>query len=266
MKQFKFSMLALIVLMGVSFSSCIKSDDGDESYTLEHLVKVRNGYAGTYFTDAAGNQLHPTLLSLTEVEGKGFKPLQTKMAYIYYKIAETGTTDTKGTEGGKKIVAIELLGAVSMDGDQIITEEGSEDDVEATAPILGLEYEGTVRLTPFMFDDNTLVLPVFWLMGNGNELLAQHKFTIVFHPEKVEEGATEMVLQLRHDKGEDTKNDVRTWVWRCYDISTMLLEFTARAGVEKPAKITIETMESMTSVNITDPTCKKNTYSISYDK
>lgn len=266
MKQLKFSMLALIVLMGISLSSCIKSDDNGGDYTRELLAQVRTGYVGTYFVDALGNQLFPTAASLLEIESKGFKPMQTHMAYIYYKVLKINTP-TAATENTKRTIDIELLGAISMDGDALITEEGSGDDVPATAPIIGAEFEnGMTRLAPFAFDEHTIVLPLFWRGGSDKESFAQHKFTLVFHPEKVQKDATEMVLQLRHDKGTDTKSEARTWVWRCYNINDMLLEFISRAGVEKPAKITIETVESDSSIDINHASCKKNSYSIVFNK
>lgn len=66
MKQLKFLMVALTLLMGISFTSCLNSDDGeyDDIYGM-----VLVNYMGLLsFEDAAGNTYQPTLASVTQFE------------------------------------------------------------------------------------------------------------------------------------------------------------------------------------------------------
>ena len=64
MKQLKFLMVALTLLMGIAFTSCLNSDDGEYD-DIYGMVLVNNYMGLLSFEDAAGNTYQPTSASVT---------------------------------------------------------------------------------------------------------------------------------------------------------------------------------------------------------
>ena len=79
MKQVKILMLALVVLMGVGFTSCMDSGEAAPQQWAG-VVKVNDRIGYVTFTDAAGIELIPTnTIPVT---------LNARMAYIYCQVDE----------------------------------------------------------------------------------------------------------------------------------------------------------------------------------
>ena len=64
MKQLKFLMVALTLLMGISFTSCLNSDDGEYD-DIYGMVLVNNYMGLLSFEDAAGNTYPVSYTHLT---------------------------------------------------------------------------------------------------------------------------------------------------------------------------------------------------------
>ena len=239
MAKFKIWMVALTLIMGVSFTSCMNSDESESPFDGAGMFYVVNSYMGSYFEDPAGNKLHPTSASVLAMETNyGFKMSETKLAVIYYKFVKEET-------------------AAACDGPDLITTETQvemEESVTENAPIVSLTptvNDGyTYReLKPAFYDKKTLVLPIAWRMENSSEKLAQHKFNLVYVTSDTENSATDLVLYLRHDRGTDEKTDVGTYTQDGYNIEEAIAHFAGITGKE-PKNVIIKSKNSETDSKI----------------
>ena len=136
MKQLKFLMVALTLLMGISFTSCLNSDN-DYAPTVGGFVKVGGGMFGTTFTMLDGaTTISPTAASLTQAESNmGFKYSNTNIAYVIGTYDETLNPDPINN---KEYKSVSLTYAVSLDDKVLITERGASNDSVNKAPIIDL--------------------------------------------------------------------------------------------------------------------------------
>lgn len=258
MKQVKFWVLTLVVLIGVGLTSCMNSDNNTTSAGYA-VVKVRSTFGTTYFEDVNGFKLYPSMISLSEMEASpiNFKTSSTNMAYIGYQY-DTSTQPI--TENTTKL-NVELFYAVGLDTKfELVNEPGALNDSIAKAPILSLKgtLDGAYAFEPIMFDDNTLLLSVNYYMNN--EL---HYFTLVSYANSKEESenGNTITLYLRHNNGEDTSTNATSLgylsrypyvFYKAFDLSSLRL---------KPGdKLIIKTMESPNSVKLED--AKENSYEV----
>lgn len=247
MKQLKFLMAALLMVMGVTLSSCL--DSGEPDKTQSHFARVKQGDIASgyspYFEDYLGNKLIPTISSLTQVEADGFKMSSSDFVIIKYEPVEV--------EGAAKAKAetvtqtINLLSAVCVDGPApfiVESDEEMENTVEESAPIFALTYGGTYSpYLPSLYDKEILFLPIYYKMENKAEQLKQHKFNLVCSLEGVTSESSEIVFYVRHDKGTDDKTDALNLNLGGYNIRTAVARFAALTGNE-PKKIVVKVKET----------------------
>lgn len=262
MKQLKFMMVALTLLMGLSLTSCLNSDDTSDN-TRQGLFRVK-GYMGmNYFEDTAGNKLYPTSASLTSVESSSsFKMSSTNLAYIQYRMVETEAS-TKA-ETTPESYNITLSAAAALDGLTPIMAENTaemESTVPENAPIVTIGMENTAFNVPFLYDKETLFLPIVFRQANNESVVEQHKMRLVCNREEIEAGDTELVLYLRHDRGTDEKTDVMNYAYQGFNITEIVNEFTNITGGE-PAKVTLSVKE--TGTYATEMPAASTTYSADF--
>ena len=136
---------------------------------------------------------------------------------------------------------------MACDGPEPVIAEDLEDmenRVTENAPIVsltptvnnGISY---TELKPFLYDLNTLVLPIAWRMENNSEKISQHKFNLVYVESETEAGDGDMVLYLRHDRGTDEKTEAGTYTQDGYDIEEAVGLFKDKAGNE-PQRLIIK--------------------------
>ena len=253
-KKIKFLTIAFALLMGISFTSCLKSDSSESTYDGMGFVRV-GGY-GTYFYDSAGNKLYPTSASLLEMETNySFKMSTTNLAYIVYKLVDTNSGSSKAAESTSKNYNVKLVSAISYDGIDPITVSTSEElsDVTENAPIVTLKPQDSYgsQFSPLFFDSETLIIPIQWRMENKTETFAQHKVRLVYVEADTKQGDTNMILYLRHDRGTDEKTDVIASSYEGYNISSIIYQFKSIAGAS-PKTITVKAKEASTGSTLPD--------------
>lgn len=247
MKQLKFLMVALTLLMGIAFTSCLNSDDGeyDDIYGM-----VLVNYMGLLsFEDAAGNTYQPTLASVTQFEANSsLKISDSRMGIILGKSIEPETNEKSKTTNFtlKNFQPISFANAVvSMTAESLVV------DAPETAPVITLKLEnGSVQ--PFLYNKDILVTPIAWRLQNDNDKFKMHKFALACVLDEIEVGATDLVFYLRHDKGADDKTDVYYSNWYGYDIKNALERFKEKAG-NLPTKLVIKSHESGNNSNTEIP-------------
>lgn len=250
MKQLKFLMVALTLLMGISFTSCLNSDSNSDN-TQGHFARVKQGDMTTgytpYFEDFVGNKLLPTTASLTQIEANGdFKMSSSNFAFITYKLVETEGTTKSESEVTPSSYDITLLTAVACDGPTPImveSDEAMENTVVENAPIFTLIYNTGYSYSPFLYDKETLFLPIYYKMENKVEQVKQHKLNLVCNFEGITSESTEIVFYVRHDRGTDEKNDVLNVAYNGYNIKTAIARFSALTGNE-PKKVVVKVKET----------------------
>lgn len=254
MKQLKFLIVAFTLLMGVSLTSCLKSDDNSNK-PYAHFVRVAEGTTvdgyQRHFEDYIGNKLYPTNASLLQVEAaSNFKMGTTHFAYIQYKAVESEKKTKTGTETAKSL-DINLLSAVTCDGPEPLMAKNKADMERLAvenAPILSLNYGS--GFAPFLFDKKTLFLPIYYKMENKTEQVPQHKHRLVCNLEDITSGITDLVFYVRHDRGTDEKTEAINVAHNGYDISAVVEHFVEVTGAE-PKNIIVkvkETGENLTTM------------------
>lgn len=228
MKQLKFLMVAPTLLMGVSFTSCLNSDDNYDR-TQGHFVRVKGGYA-SYFEDIVGNKLFPTAASLINVEANSdFKMSSTNFAFITYTLVEDEGKTKAETGMEASSYSIELLSGVAYDAPMPILAERDEDMENVAlenAPIVSLIVSGSPYV-PFLYDEETLFLPIFYQMENKVEQQKQHKLNLVCSLEGITSESTDITFYVRHDCGTDKKKEAMNVAYSGYDIRMAVERFKA---------------------------------------
>lgn len=248
MKQLKFLMVALTLLMGISFTSCLNSDDGEYD-DIYDMVLVNNYMGLLSFEDAAGNTYQPTPASVTQFEANSsLKISDSRMGIILGKSIEPETNEKSKTTNFtlKNFQPISFANAVvSMTAESLVV------DAPETAPVITLKLEnGSVQ--PFLYNKDILLTPIAWRLQNDNDKFKMHKFALACVLDEIEAGATDLVFYLRHDKGADDKTDVYYSNWYGYDIKNALERFKEKAG-NLPTKLVIKSHESGNNSNTEIP-------------
>ena len=201
MKQIKTLLLAQILFMGIFLSSCMES--GDYTPTGGGVVEVLDRYGYTYFKDFGGVTIDPLQNTVSSVESSmGFKPAQTKIAYILYSYPQEGN---EALITDKKINNATLTYAVALDAKtERVATEGAANDSINTAPIIRLR-----SLMSSSTDSNDALY-----LHNGRYLMTgaeyyfsfskQHHLTMVYYPEEQVEG--KLILHLRHSGDPEAAN------------------------------------------------------------
>lgn len=194
MKQMKIWVLALIVLVGVGFTSCMNSDDNSTSSWMGPVEVSYSPYDRTTSFKFGELIISPTNTSLATVEKQyNFKPSTTRMAYIAF---EYSTDEGSGNETAtNKLQNVVMNYAVSLDETvERVTEKGASNDSIATAPI--------IRMTDVMAstqNENGFYILHDRYLFTGLAYFVQekaHSFTLVNYPnEEVEEGTVKFYLR-----------------------------------------------------------------------
>lgn len=263
MKQVKILMLALVVLMGVGFTSCMNGDD-DTTVRQDAFVKVVSSMGVTWFEDANGFRYYASATSMATMKSTyGFDPSSGDMAYIIYQYDSATQPVTENTTSLKDL---QLVYAMGLDATvESVAEKGASNDSIAKAPIRSLD--GTIgssyKYEPFMFDESTLLLQIDYFMGIDGIL--SHYFTLVYYPNEPAEENT-IKLYLRHNNGKDTSTNYTSVnfsgqypfvFYKAFNLSKLNV-----TPINTDTKIIIETQVNNTNIDLED---KNNTSSKTYE-
>ena len=201
MKQIKVMMIAIMVMIGVGFTSCMES----EEYTPQGVgtVEVISYLGLTYFKDLSGVEIHPTSSSLAAMESQyKFNSSGTRIAYILYEFSNEGNENMAAS---KKITNAVLKYAVSLDGTvEEVSEAGNPNDSITTAPIISIDNLSTTTGEEgfFIINDRYIFAGINYFYQKKS-----HQFTLVYYSTEQEEG--KLKLHLRHS-GTPEDNNVTT--------------------------------------------------------
>lgn len=257
MKQVKFLAVALTILMGVTFTSCMNGEENTVQTPTE-FVKVESDFPLTFKT-AYGIKL---VAQNTPIE---FEPYSTKIAILQYRF----DTATQPIDQNTKKINVEVLYVEGVDGKcyEVATET---DYSAANAAIMTMEIPtqyGSIK--PAYFDKNYLVLPIGYRYKDVDgdalkEELKKHNFDLIYVTEKTKVGDTEMKLYLRHiiADSETTERKKTTYTYKAYDLSAAISQFENQSK-EKLNSIKIYTQENQNSDKLGEE-AQENNYPLDY--
>ncbi|MCE8558004.1 hypothetical protein K0F60_05335 [Bacteroides fragilis] len=263
MKQLKLMVLALTLLMGTMFTSCMDSgENGPQQWS--GVVKVNNGMFGMTFTDIGGLELIPSVQPTTSISSK--------MASIYCTIDE-GQEINQNT---KKVSVTLLQEPVGIDAPTSIASEiGGAGDIISNAPVASLEFTSGYKFSPYQFDENTLVVPVLFRVKSdvtsAEDLQAElnkHSFTLVCCTNEITSDASTLKLYLRY-KVEDSKEEIEKRskigsLYKAYDIEEALGIFKAKTK-NNPTKVVIMAQQNEYNNKLEDSSATQDkAYEIEY--
>lgn len=271
MAKFKNWMVALTLIMGVSFTSCMDSEDNSmRSGTV--MAKLHDGgfmgMSDYYFETLDGITIRPTSASIKDVEAAGFKFSESngEIVQIWY---QWDSEEVIIPEGATEVEGVTLAGISSLDSPvEIVYNKGEANDSISDTPIISLEYEvnSEYKYEPYYWDRTTLVLPIEYYLQSK-----PHSFTLVFYPE---EERTDGVakLYLRHRKGGDsmTTYSLTSWAYflnggySLYCRSFNLEEVLNSASGVSIDKVIVVTEENENSVDLKDKATETKEYTVEY--
>lgn len=228
--------------MGVSFTSCLDSGDGESTYDGYGYFRTQSYMGICSFVDLDGNRYYPTAESLAAMTSKGFKAESADLVIMYFKWADepSGEGGSSSTATDRNIVLVSITPIDSYKAKSLSSE--AELESYENAPIVTLNpavnsyYGGT--LEPSLYGPQMVVLPVAWKMENKAETLAQHTFTLAY-VEEAQQNSSELVLYLCHDKGTDEKTDITNVAFKAFDIQSLMEMIKSQTG-SYPSKVTIK--------------------------
>lgn len=263
MKQLKFLMAALLMVMGVTLSSCLNSEEGeyDDIYCT---ALVNSNYLGyTYFEASNGDKLYPTPASVAQIEAQGYKISDYKMALIQGRSLEKNETTNTNTEPGK--IDFTLTGFLPYEYGTAIVAETMENMAQLapeTSPIITMKISnGYQTIVPSQFNNNVVILPIAWALQDSKDAYDKHQLALACSLDEVKSGDKEIVFYIRHDNGGDEKTETYAAPLYGYDISEALEKFQEIAG-NVPTKVIIKAHEN--SQHSTEIPENYTEYSIDY--
>lgn len=219
MKQLKFLMAALTLLMGISLTSCLGESDPTVSGVT--FGKIVESFPKIIIETPSGinfNVLN-TAADLNMYSGD----------YVYFQYSYDSDTQ-KIDQNTKNIDAtITILEKMTYSSSIVATDNG-ETYESATVLQIG-DGANMNNSAQFMFYDKTkLILPLIFLLKEAStESLNKHNFSLVYNGSEVKSGDSEIVFYLRHNSTEtEAKKGVLSY--KIFDISRALEQFTATAG------------------------------------
>lgn len=268
MKQLKFLMAALLMVMGVTLSSCLDSDSGDSTSRVG-IGKVYSNYGSYSFKDLQGYTIIPTYASVASQlsNGNDLSKYVGDVVYFGYDIA-SATTD----ESAKTVTDVTFNGCFSLNSpvevvEGTATDKAPNDSIENT-PIISLKNGYDVP--GFVFDNHTLYLPTNYTMTN-----AENYISLVYYTDEEENNDDSLCLHLRYNsKGNKVSSPITSkdytyynlaYYMNYFDLSDVFYAHMSKHNLTAfPTKIKVLTKENSYSTSLDDDQTKENTYIIEY--
>lgn len=250
-KQLKFLTMALAMVLGLTMTSCLDTDNNGYGYDAGAIVYVRSSYGLTYFEDAAGNTLIPTSESIAaiQVQNPSFDLSDYRMANILYNFVEGEGNAAQGSAstGGPQSITIDLVDILEIEvytAMPVATEDMMETSMPETAPVIPLNGGNTSSGLPAYFDPNTLLCHLSYFVGSESALDDHHLY-VAYVEDEIEDNSTELTLYVRHDRGDDngTTYTYNIYAYSAVDISSAVAAFRQKTG-HYPSNIVMKAKET----------------------
>lgn len=258
MKQLKFLMVALTLLMGVSFTSCL--GDSDPTVTSANFGRIIESFPRMVIETPGG--LKFTALNTTDISLYSGD-------YVYFQYSYD-SEQQKVDQNTKNIDAnITILEKLAHNYCEFSDDKG-ENYENATIIRMGEGGDngmGYNKVQFFYYDENRVILPLVFLMEEASkESLDKHSFSLVYDENETAASDTDIVFYLRHNSME-TKAKKTVYSNKLFDITTALRQFVAKTG-KKPTNVVIYTNETRdtTTDDLKEKKDELTKYSLGYSE
>ncbi len=271
MKRMKSLRMAFAaVVMGITLSSCLKSEVSDNlTPQLGTIVEV-TGWYGTVVLKT----LDGYTLSLNAESANKLNALPNlssiKTAYIYYRY-DPNLPANADIETTRTISEVKMEGFASLDARvELVREQGAENDSVGTASIIAVKNLMAANASgpSFSLINDKIIAGVDYYIANLNKA---HYLTLVYYFNRPDEG-DDLVLNLRYNKNTEYQSGDRTsysffrenyyplFYCRSFDISAALEYYRNNHSGSSPKRIVIqapvnannlELVEELTSFSVT---------------
>ena len=227
MAKFKIWMVALTLIMGVSFTSCMDSDPTVTDITLGQVTEI---FPSTVITAPYG-------IKFTAVNSLVDKNLTygdyVQFQYSYNSDEQQVDQNTKNIN-----VTIPYIEVIKT-GNVIVGNSKGEEEENATILQIGYGSQNASQAQFMYYDKNTLVVPIYFLAKKEKD---SHSCFLYCNVEEIKDTDTELKFYLRHYSQEEEVAE-QTGYNRIYRITEALSAFK---GITKklPTKVTIYANET----------------------
>lgn len=242
MKQLKFLMVALTLLMGISLTSCM--GDSDPTVGGTFIMKTVSTYPYTFrFTNSEVNYVAANsseLMANTNLKLSTGDIVQ--IAWSYNSEEQPVTEATKEVK-----VQVSGIQNLSTSAECWSLEDDGAESGYQNATITKISFINDYGMSDNngigFFDKNIIVIPVVFLAKSTD--ISKYNFTLIFDRSQAKAEDTEMALYLRYRTEEEKPSDVAN-IYKAFDISSALNDFEGLTD-KKPTKIKIYAFESTKS-------------------
>lgn len=250
---------ALALCMGLSFTSCLDSNNDSDTSYVGGFVKVTSNYMGlgSFKGPDGKTTINPSNASLTNLEQNGFKMSNVNAAFIQGTYNKEENLDV---ETSQTFQNVSITYAVALDAPvEIVSEAGARNDSVNMACIRSLDNTGNgsnnyfsddYNKPWFFYDETTLVLPISYYLS-GQKL---HDFTLVFNSSECKQGDTTLKLSLRHYNAKENSNQYDSYSFAsnypyayffAFDLTNAIYAWKSTTySTDEPERITIEYVAS----------------------
>ena len=279
MKHVNFMMVALMVLMGTTVTSCMNGEDNTIVQGMEPM-RVKDGYMGLPPTFISGGlEVVPTNSDAMDLSSCGDVAL---VPYEYDRALQEITINTK------KLNVKLLEKPRSIDAQMYVfsNEEAAGEMFKSTHAVGTLSISnGYASIEPYImpvlkgmrYENSSaeyfLITPIGYKVKSvqkEDELTAElkkHTFNLVLYTDDIENGETSMLVYLNHvineeavyEEDEKVERTMNYADYKAFNLTEAIAQFTAISGAN-PTKIFIKAMENNMSDDL------KGANEISYEK
>lgn len=257
MKQVRFLMVALTLLMGVTFTSCMNGEN-DPTVGGTFFMKVTSDFPYT-FAFAEGD------VSYVAVNSEKLMTSDISRGDVVY-IAWSYNSDEQVVDKNTKKVNVTVSGVQKLSSESRIMDNNGESYQNATIISLGESDNSMGQNAPkvLFFDKNTLVLPIFYHYEKEADALSKHTFLLVYNESETKADDTKIRFYLRHRNSED-KPSTRGGAYKAFKIEEALEHYKSVTG-KKPSSVEVLTKESNKagSSSLEDAKAELQTYNAEY--
>ncbi len=271
-KKIKFLAIAFTLILGISFTSCLNSDN-DTTATRQYFAKVSSSYGYYYFQTADGVTITPTTASIANWEATNKVQLSSYVGQFVFVVVTWDTSLVTVPDNSTSITGVDFGGLLPFDGTaEIVDNKGASNDSISNAAIISLESSSS-GMKPYFFDATTLILPVDYYMN-----AKYHYFTLVYYPEEQVNGGP-LTLYLRHNNMGDSGTSTSSLdyanqsyynygylrlLYKDFDLSRVFQAYEEKTGASAPTKVNVVTVENPYSISLSDSQTAQKTYTVEY--
>jgi len=272
-KKIKFLAIAFTLILGISFTSCLNSDN-DTTATRQYFAKVYSSYGYYYFKTADGVTITPTTASIANWEATNKVQLSSYMNQFVFIVVTWDTSLVTVPDNSTSITNVDFGGLLPFDGTaEVVENKGASNDSISNAPIISLESSAS-GMKPYFFDATTLILPVNYYMN-----AKYHYFTLVYYPDEQVNGGP-LTLYLRHNNKGDSGTSTSSLdyanqsyynygylrlLYKDFDLTRIFQAYKDKTGVSvAPTKVNVVTTENPISISLSDSQTAQKTYTVEY--